>query len=1014
MSFSRGSEWRKWDLHVHTPKSIEQHYGGDTSDAWENFVHDIESLPEDIKVLGINDYIFLDGYKEVLKYKSQGRMSNIDLFLPVVELRIDKYGNLDDKAWKRVNLHIIFSDEISAETIESQFLNAIQVNYTLSPIDEFNQDSISFFGVITKESLSDLGKKIKKSATVSISGSDLKVGFSNFTHSYDQVKKALESHYFKDKFLLAVGKTEWDAMRWTGSVTDKKTIINEANFVFISTDSKENYEKSKEKLKNEGVNSYLLDCSDAHSFSSSDNKDKLGNTLTWIKANPTFEGLKQVIHEYEERVFIGEEPEVLKRVKDNRTKYVKELNIDKTATYNGSKGIWFDDISLKLNNELVAIIGNKGSGKSALSDIIALLGNSHKENHFSFLNTRKFKKKKLAENFNATLHYESGEQTISNLNDNSDINGPERVRYLPQNYFEELCNDLEGEGFEKALKKVVFSHLPDEQKLGTDSFDELIDIKTNIINEDIKTIIPKISNINQEIIKLENHKLSSFKEFLQNNYELKFKELFDHKKNRPIKIANPSQSGEVDEEQEKLIKSVNEKKAELEQKENILKSYEQTIKIRLIEVSELNTLKSDFERLITSINEFRQSKQELLDKYTLEFDALLKINSDLSKIDETIKTKNEEVSRLKKEILSESENQRTGLKVDIENIKEFITITEKELSKPEQEYRKYLSEFNSWKEKSKEIIGDEETTGTLKYYRGKLKYIENDLDSDLNQKREERINLSLEIYDKKFEIVEVFKSLKETIDITLNQYTELLSNYNIAIDATYKLNSFEIDFFKFIKQNKMGSFYGSEEGKVKLREIIETKNLDLKEDFKDILEELITYLEVDKREDREGEARIIVDQVDNIETFYSYLFNLDYLLPNYELKLDNKNLVELSPGEKGALLLVFYLMLDKEEIPLIIDQPEDNLDNQSVYKIVVKFIKLAKKRRQIIMVTHNPNLAVVADAEQIIYASIDKQDNNRFTVKSGAIEDSEINQCIVDILEGTRPAFDKRSYKYFK
>lgn len=65
------------------------------------------------------------------------------------------------------------------------------------------------------------------------------------------------------------------------------------------------------------------------------------------------------------------------------------------------------------------------------------------------------------------------------------------------------------------------------------------------------------------------------------------------------------------------------------------------------------------------------------------------------------------------------------------------------------------------------------------------------------------------------------------------------------------------------------------------------------------------------------------------------------------------------------------------------------------------------------MVTHNPNLAVVADAEQIVYASIDKQNNNKFTVKSGAIEDKDINQCIVDILEGTRPAFDKRSYKYF-
>ena len=105
-------------------------------------------------------------------------------------------------------------------------------------------------------------------------------------------------------------------------------------------------------------------------------------------------------------------------------------------------------------------------------------------------------------------------------------------------------------------------------------------------------------------------------------------------------------------------------------------------------------------------------------------------------------------------------------------------------------------------------------------------------------------------------------------------------------------------------------------------------------------------------------------------------------------------------------------MLDKEDIPLIIDQPEDNLDNQSVYKIVVQFIKHAKKRLQIIMVTHNPNLAVGADAEQIIYVNIDKMNKNEFSFISGSIEEPAINKKIVQILEGTKPAFDKRKLKY--
>ena len=73
-----------------------------------------------------------------------------------------------------------------------------------------------------------------------------------------------------------------------------------------------------------------------------------------------------------------------------------------------------------------------------------------------------------------------------------------------------------------------------------------------------------------------------------------------------------------------------------------------------------------------------------------------------------------------------------------------------------------------------------------------------------------------------------------------------------------------------------------------------------------------------------------------------------------------------SPGQQASALL--ELLLNQSAGTLIIDQPEENLDNQTIYKILVTCIKTAKQRRQVIMVTHNPNLAVVCDAEQIIYA----------------------------------------------
>lgn len=178
--------------------------------------------------------------------------------------------------------------------------------------------------------------------------------------------------------------------------------------------------------------------------------------------------------------------------------------------------------------------------------------------------------------------------------------------------------------------------------------------------------------------------------------------------------------------------------------------------------------------------------------------------------------------------------------------------------------------------------------------------------------------------------------------------------------------------------------------------------------------ELVCALEFDLRDGYGFDRKVVDEQVLQARTdaLYDYIFSLDYVKPYYKLKLDNKELAELSPGEKGALLLIFYLILDRGDIPLVIDQPEDNLDNQSVYKILVPFIDEARSRRQIVIVTHNPNLAVVCDSEQIISVAIDKMNGNMFTFASGSLENAEINRRVVEVLEGTMPAFNNRDMKY--
>ena len=97
MSNFKGSEWNKWDLHIHTPLSIINQYSEnnqrtDDKNVWDKYVDELEKLPNDVKVIGINDYYFLDGYEKLIKdYKWNGRLANIEKIFLLLEFRIDTF-----------------------------------------------------------------------------------------------------------------------------------------------------------------------------------------------------------------------------------------------------------------------------------------------------------------------------------------------------------------------------------------------------------------------------------------------------------------------------------------------------------------------------------------------------------------------------------------------------------------------------------------------------------------------------------------------------------------------------------------------------------------------------------------------------------------------------------------------------------------------------------------------------------------------------------------------------------
>ena len=170
-----------------------------------------------------------------------------------------------------------------------------------------------------------------------------------------------------------------------------------------------------------------------------------------------------------------------------------------------------------------------------------------------------------------------------------------------------------------------------------------------------------------------------------------------------------------------------------------------------------------------------------------------------------------------------------------------------------------------------------------------------------------------------------------------------------------------------------------------------------------------------------------------VEKVMRQLFD-DWYNVHYVVKSGNDTVEEMSPGKKALVLLELLIGLEESKCPILIDQPEDDLDNRSIYYDLVQFIRNKKEERQIIIVTHNPNVVLGADAEEVIIANQHGKDTEnamfRFEYRSGAIENDEvpkdesgnalpgilnkagIQTQICDILEGGKTAFQLRQNKY--
>lgn len=954
----RGSEWNIWDLHIHTPISLCAEYGGDTEEIWAKFFNELENLPKEVKVLGINDYLFLDGYKRVLEYKQKGELNNIDLILPVIEFRIKEFvGNAE---LNRINYHIIFADEslLKLDVIESHFLASLRGKVNLNP--DYTGCS-SWGGVLTRKSLIDFGKHIYDSTPENkrTSNKYLEIGFNNINFEISKIKELLgeESEvntYLKGKYFKAIGKAEWESFRWDGSPAEKKTIINDVHFVFSASPNTEMANNGISSLKAQGVNSRLLHCSDAHQFAVDKNNTKpkeLGHCFTWIKAEPTFEGLRQIIFETDLR----------RKIQTNHPNNKRLDKVIKSVQFAGHPEFISDKIYL--NPDLNTIIGGKSSGKSLLLHYIAntidykyAYKQAHQETPQKRVDNYKFSE---SSQFNFIVEWEDGVEY--KYSDNETIRSRQFV-YIPQSYIINLTSNIQ-----------------------TNSRKELGKFVRDILLQDTES---------------KKH----YDEFIQNVKKLD--DVRDDAIDEYFKIR--TQINQLKQTQKDIgdIVGINNQITSLEEKINILKGNSVEEK----ELNKYNILNKRNDIILEIQNNIESDYRNLEETIQALENSMITISSKIDLSAQTLKTKYfnplyadtiEKLDAFKLEISSiknESKEANSNYIHRIEALKQRI---EKELL-PIREKLQHRDLIKS--------VEDE-----IKKERQKLLQISNIEDSikvlQTNKNTQKQIFLQgyIDAY-----------SEYEKIIITLNQRATSINDIKLTGSIKFYYNRFKDNFSDFFNQksNELRDFNLLSE-----RENNSLPDVNFEEHFDEIKKILDLIIE----------GKVTYRKYKEVKDSVVSLFE-DEFFDYWELSIGNDEMANMSPGKANLAVLKLLIELSESNCPILIDQPEDNLDNRSIYTDLVQFIRKRKENRQLIIVTHNPNIVVGADSENVIIANQKGQDENRenksfrFEYVNGSLEntflkndDNEelgilfcmgIREHVTEILEGGREAFKKREEKY--
>lgn len=642
----------------------------------------------------------------------------------------------------------------------------------------------------------------------------------------------------------------------------------------------------------------MVICSDNHNV-----KNYVLRQNCWIKADPTFNGLLQIIYEPKERVRIQEQNPKFDFEKSPFTDIEVKA---KTIIFNDPvDNIYFDPCKIPINSNLISIIGGRGTGKSILVDYIA--------RGFGKGNTKAYSTSQDISVYRQTSLRENTQEF--NLGDRPNI----PFLYISQSQIKELVSD-----------KVRFTQNIRETIGVNDEYAPTADYKEkaeDVANEYFRIV--KILDTNETTSSVKKEKICA-----------------DIKKNKEL-IANVTSE---------------ENKPKLENYQKVLTKLEK-IKLWLNRINKLKqtilSSKESINQEITNINQ--------------DLGAGSGLNIPLLNLDDTI------------------------LYIDTELLPKIVA-SQEEVQK----------EIDVTKEAFKDFQGDLSTLlNNIGEFQNKVSVLERDL-------------AIIEEEERNFQEIKTsrFKELGEAIKKSIDDYTTLISNKWQKFKEGYEgmrpdmkellatiLNKDELDVTVNIRFDK---------------DIIYNHLLDRLDKRSYNIDKLRDSIQIETIEDY---FNFIQQTPDRTNLFSSSITNLvrgylpDLLFKKYntfifhEIVVTSKGkpIIKLSHGQQGTIFLRLQLASRAFSETIIYDQPEDDLDNDFIMRDLVDIFRKIKRYRQVVIVSHNANLVVNADSEQIIIA---ENIDGILKYTSGSLENPIINERICAILEGGKNAFLSREQKY--